>query len=311
MPWPDRPPAQHPASAPAYEFRPPESRRSCFLAPSRTSFILALRPFSLSVAVATCGLGIVLALAKASGSAVLGGAVLAAGVLLQAGVNLINDHADLGRVSFDDRQQRAIRRNARVGAAAIVLACAIGLWLVTLRGWPLLALGVVGVLGLWGYAADPINLKARGLGLPAVFLLTGVLMVSGAYFAVTGSLAAVVVAWSIPFSLFAALLLLANELRDYEADVADGHQTFTVRFGYAAGATLYRILVGSIIAATALLALGQAVPSLMLSLVPLLLLPLRLLHEPPAGRAPLARLTGRTYALYSAAFLVLLWVSLT
>jgi 1,4-dihydroxy-2-naphthoate octaprenyltransferase len=252
-----------------------------------------------------------LAFADASGSATLAGAVLAAGVLLQAGVNLINDHADLARVEFSGEQQRAIRRNARLGAVAIAVACGIGVWLVTLRGWPLLALGLVGVLGLWGYAADPINLKARGLGLPAVFLLTGVLMVTGAYFAVTGGLAADVVAWSVPFSLFAALLLLGNELRDYEADVVDGHRTFTVRHGLAAGEALYRLLVVAIAGSTVLLAVLYEVPAVVLSALCLALLPLRLLGEAPAGRAPLARLTGRGYALYSAAFLALLWMSLS
>lgn len=296
------PTIERPATAPATGAAP--------LAPSRTSFVLALRPFSLTVAAATCGLGIVLAFARSSGSVVLAGAVLAAGVLLQAGVNLINDHADLSRGDFDGRQQRAIRRNARLGAVAIAVACGIGVWLVTLRGWPLLVLGLVGVLGLWGYAADPINLKARGLGLPAVFLLTGVLMVSGAYFAVTGGLAADVVAWSVPFSLFAALLLLGNELRDYEADLVDGHRTFTVRHGLAAGATLYRLLVVTIAASTVLLALLYRVPAVALSALCLALLPLRLLGAAPRGRAPLARQTGRCYALYSAAFLALLWMSL-
>jgi len=52
------------------------------------------------------------------------------------------------------------------------------------------------------------------------------------------------------------------------------------------------------------------VPVVTLSVLCLALLPLHLLGEDPAGRVPLARLTGRSYALYSGAFLALLWMSL-
>ena len=267
-----------------------------------------MRPFSLIVALATCGLGVLLAAGDGAASALVAAAVILAGLLLQIGVNLVNDHADLALVD-DETERQAIRRNARAGAAAIVLACAVGLWLVAQRGWPLLCIGTVGVLGLWGYAAEPINLKARGLGLPAVFLLTGVLMVSGAYVAMTGTLSMAVLAWSVPFSLFAMLLLLGNELRDVEADVADGHGTFTVRFGLARGARLYRVVVVLVALATLMLATAYDAPLLGLAVPALLALPWRHLEGSPAQRRGLARMTGRGYALYSLLFLVTLWAT--
>jgi 1,4-dihydroxy-2-naphthoate octaprenyltransferase len=237
-------------------------------------------------------------------------AVVLAGLLLQAGVNLINDHADLDRRQHEDEVRRRIVRNARLGVAAIAVACLIGLWLVSQRGWPLLALGLVGVVGLWGYASDPINLKARGLGLPAVFLLTGMLMVAGAFYAVAGSMSAPVLLWSLPFSAFAALLLLANELRDVESDRVDGHRTFTVRAGYDAAVRLYRGLALAIGLLTVLLAVAFGPLYLAIAVLPLGLLPLGLLREASEGRRPLAQRTGRVYALYSACFLGLFWMSL-
>ncbi len=234
---------------------------------------------------------------------------MASAILLQAGVNLINDHADLTRLRIEGPPRDAIVRHARLGIAAIVLACVIGLWLVSLRGWPLLLLGMLGVLGLWGYAADPINLKSRGLGIPAVFLLTGVLMVSGAYYAASGVMVGEVVAWSLPFSAFAALLLLANELRDYEEDLRDGHRTLSVRIGYVRAARLYRLLAVAIALATLGLAMAFRLPMLALAVVPLATLPFRLLGLDPARRQPLARRTGRGYALFSAVFLGLLWIN--
>lgn len=235
--------------------------------------------------------------------------ILASGLLLQIGVNLINDHGDLQRVDFTEAQRRAIRRNARIGAGVIGAACLIGVWLVSLRGWPLLTLGLVGVAGLWSYAADPINLKARGLGLPAVFLLTGVLMVAGSYYAMIGSVTLDVVAWSLPFSLFAALVLLANELRDYEEDVSAGHGTFTARFGYRRGRALYATLALLIAAITLGLVLRYDAPAATPSVLALTLLPRRELDRPPEERRTLVKLTGRSYALYSLILIAALWIS--
>ena len=271
---------------------PPGDRRS-----EKTRFVTALRPFSLTVAITTCGLALLLAVPSHAVAAAIAAAVFAAGLLLQIGVNLINDRADLARLAYSPRDERAIRRNARVGWVAIVLACALGLWLVSLRGWPLLLLGTVGVLGLWAYAAEPVNLKSRGLGLPAVFLLTGVFMVCGAFFALTGELTPMVVAWSVAPGFFAALLLLANEMRDFEDDVRDGHRTFSVRFGYRRAVWLYRSLAAAIAALTAGLAFAFSVPAAAAAAAALLLLPLSRLDVPVAQRRDLARRTGRVYAL--------------
>ena len=280
------------------------------MAYERSDFRLALRPFSLVVALATCSLGISLAALDGYRNPPLAVAVLVAGLLLQAGVNLINDHADLGHERFDAVQRRAIVRNARIGALFIAVACAIGLWLTMLRGWPLLLLGLLGVGGAWSYADGPLNFKARGLGMVAVFFLTGVLMVEGAYFAVSGQMTWSVVWLSIPFSLYASLLLLANEIRDYERDLADGHRTFTVRFGFERGILLYRILVAGLVVTTIGLAvageiLWLAMPLLALAL---LLIPMNRLEEPADRRGNLARMTGGCYFAYSALFVVALWI---
>jgi 1,4-dihydroxy-2-naphthoate octaprenyltransferase len=276
----------------------------------RTDFHLALRPFSLVVALATCSLGISLAAREGLADPLQATLVLVAGLLLQAGVNLINDHADLAHARFDDGHRAAIVRNARIGSAFIGVACLIGLWFIWLRGLPMLLLGIVGVVGAWSYADGPVNFKARGLGVVAVFFLTGVLMVEGAFYALTGYFSLDVLWLSLPFSIYASLLLLANELRDYERDVADGHRTFSVRFGYERGVALYRGLVLALIASTLLLALRSATLALALPLLALafLWLPMRLLAAPPAQRASLTPLTGRCYLLFSLVFVASLWI---
>lgn len=280
------------------------------MADDSRSFVLALRPFSLVVSLATCSLGVSLAALDGYGHSRLAMLVVIAGFLLQSGANLINDYADLSKLYFTDSQRRSIVRNARLGAVAIAIACVIGVYLGVLRGWPLFMLGALGVIGALGYADGPINFKARGLGIVAVFFLTGVMMVGGAYYAMSGVFSLQVMWSSIPFSLFASLLLLANELRDFEQDREDGHMTFTVRFGYPRAAVLYRLLVLLIVLSTVGLAMRK---DAMLLGMPLLLLgllwqPLRLLSRGPQQRSSLARLTGRCYFIFATIFVAVLWV---
>lgn len=63
----------------------------------------------------------------------------------------------------------------------------LGLYMVTLRGWPLLLLGIIGVAGAWGYTGSPFNYKQRGLGILMVFWFMGVLLIGGSYYVVSGS----------------------------------------------------------------------------------------------------------------------------
>ncbi|MHA7816339.1 MAG: UbiA family prenyltransferase [Pseudohaliea sp.] len=279
--------------------------------PDKTRFIRALRPFSLVVAVATCGLGVLLALRQGEADPALALAVITAGVLLQAGVNLVNDHADRQSSAFSPAQRRAIGRNTRLGAAAFLLAGLFGLYLVWLRGWPMLALEVVGLAGALGYTGRPVNYKARGLGVPLVFLFMGVLLVGGAYYAVSGRYHAGVFWLSLPFSLFASLLLLSNELRDYEADLAEGLRTLTVRIGYERAARLYRGLILLLAAVTFALGAAGLLAYAVLPLLSLLCLlpPLRLLGRGPAERQALAPATGRGFFAYGCTLLAALWIA--
>ena len=80
----------------------------------KTSFSQALRPFSLIVALATCGLGISLAIVEGSTNHALAALVLFTGILLQVAVNLINDHRDLESHSFTSEQQLYIQKNTQV-----------------------------------------------------------------------------------------------------------------------------------------------------------------------------------------------------
>jgi 1,4-dihydroxy-2-naphthoate octaprenyltransferase len=285
---------------------------------SAYGFIRATRPFTFSVAIAACGLGAVLALHEGHGSVWLALLIVGAGVLLQAAVNLINDHADLPLLEEQLQQAEgarraqlqavidAIRRNFRWGMVFLGLAFLIGLGLVWVQGWPLLVLIVIGLLGAYFYSGEPVHYKRRGLGVVLVFWLMGVLLVGGSAVAMGAPLTVEVLLISIPFSLLTSLVLLGNELRDHAEDERHGLRTLTVRIGEWRARQLFGLMLGAVYAGSLLLWWGGLLPwvwHLALSL-PLAWPPLRAAWQPGADRSLLPQQTGRLFAGFGLLFLM-------
>lgn len=258
------------------------------------------------VALVSCGLGVALALLAGKGSGMRALVIVSTGLLLQAGVNLINDQSDLPWLqgeAYRHRRER-IRRHTSWGLLCIGLSALIGGALALDVGWTLLGIMLLGLLGALGYTCEPVHYKRRGLGVPLVFWLMGVLMIVGAFHAMGTPLSWTIVWLSFPVSLLVALLLLSNELRDWEADSRQGVQTLAVRLGFARGCKLYLL----ILAASYLLALLLWQQGLLLRLWPLLpsllLLPelISLLGVPAGQRIPLTPKTGRLLLVFGALF---------
>ncbi|MGH7610918.1 MAG: prenyltransferase, partial [Candidatus Dormibacteria bacterium] len=161
----------------------------------------------------------------------------------------------------------------------------IGVVLILARGWPLLVLGAVGLLGGWGYTAPPLQYKYRAAGLPLVFLLMGPLMVLGAYFTITGQVSGAAGAASVPIGLLVTAILHGNEWRDIGEDARAGISTISIRAGRRAAHRIYvLLLVGAFVALALAVALG-VLPRL--SLLAILSLPLlvRVLNASELGAA--------------------------
>lgn len=272
----------------------------------------ALRPFSLVVAIIACGLGILIAWNEGythGGIAIL---IMLGGILAQSGINLINDIEDLALIPEEFQQQHAVKnmihRNVKVGIWCFVVAALIACYLVYLQGWQLFILIFVSGLLSLSYNIGPINFKQRGLAMIQVFLLMGILMVQGAYLAMTGHFSYSALLHSIPVSLLVSLLLLSNELRDWETDTRDNLKTLTVRIGYENGVRFYWGLV-----LLAYLLVGQFfmngyIAHLYWFLIPLpLLIPInRYLHADE--RPQLTPLTGRFFFLFGLSYMLTLGI---
>ncbi|KEI72290.1 prenyltransferase [Endozoicomonas elysicola] len=283
------------------------------LNPDKYRLVRALRPFSYSVALVTCGLGVVLAYQQGNGNGLRALLVILAGLLLQAACNLANDHADItlwrkqsGELASQVIQQ--IRLNFVLAGVFSFIACLMGLWLVKEIGWQLLVLGIFGVIGGYFYTGEPVNYKQRGWGVPAVFLFTGVLMVSGAYYAVGGVWSNEVVWISIPVSLLASALILSNEIRDYLDDINHNIRTLTVRIGLIKAKWLYAILLLAVFPLSFVLYhLGELDnPLYLLISLPFAIQPLKLLSN-QSGDAEIVRLpplTGRFFIIFGLGFIL-------
>ena len=283
---------------------------------SKYSFRRALRPFSFTVALVICLTGIASATVSSAFSSLSAALVLAGGLLLQAGVNLINDYADRHQLETNNtnaahlRAMIRIEQNFRIGLTCFLLASVIALYLVTQVGIGLLWLALLGMIGALGYTLEPMNYKRRGLGVVLVFWFMGVLMVSGSYFAVTGDLSTTVVWQSVPVSLLTSLLLLSNELRDYEADRRDNIATLSVRIGYARASGLYLVMVVATYLSAIVLWWSGALQSLW-PLLPSLLCVLpsyRLLQAGETQRKTLTPLTGRLFLVFGLGYCLALFI---
>ena len=200
-----------------------------------------LRPFAFTASVIPVLAGAALAWVDRAWSWAPFLLALLGGVLLHAGTNIVNEVYDV-RKGIDSitspRASHAIvkgrmreRTALTVAGTAFALAVLVGIALVALRGPAIVVLGVLGLLGGWGYTAPPLEYKNRALGVPIVFLLMGPLMVEGAYFAVSGQWSLTALVLSIPVGLLVAAILHGNEWRDIREDTRAGITTLSARIG--------------------------------------------------------------------------------
>ena len=207
--------------------------------------------------------GIALAYRDGRGDIFNAVATAAAGLALQAGVNLVNDFFEFRQKKVADKvSSYGFSREDRellevliflVGLALFGFTGLLGLFLAWRSGWPVLLFGLVGWLSGFFYTGEPFNYKRRGLAVTLVFFSMGIIMIPGAYFAVAGAFSWTSVWASIPVSFLISLILLANELRDFESDTRFGIRTLAVRLGYRRAVLLFGGLLASAYASAAVL----------------------------------------------------------
>jgi 1,4-dihydroxy-2-naphthoate octaprenyltransferase len=190
-------------------------------------WVAGARPRTLPAAVAPVAAGS--GVAAAEGSFIAGRTLLALAVALclQIGVNYANDYSDGIRGTDDVRvgpvrlvgQRLASPASVRTAAVgALLVAAVLGLWLVVLaQAWAWLLVGAVCIAAAWLYTGGP-----RPFGPVAVV---------GTAYVQTGALTWLAATVSLPIGLLAALILVANNLRDIPTDTRSGKRTLAVALG--------------------------------------------------------------------------------
>jgi 1,4-dihydroxy-2-naphthoate octaprenyltransferase len=256
--------------------------RDMVRAGSAAAWMAAVRPNSLLVAVSPVLVGAALGWQRTGAlDTTVVFIILVASLLVQVVTNLQNDvgytvrggEASGTRVGLPRATAlgwlpvRSVRL-AIVGVAAV--ATLLGVWLITLRGWPVLAIGVSSLAAALAYMGGPKPIAYTPYGEATVFVFFGLVAVTGTDWVLTGSVGLATVVAAVALGAIAAAALAVNNLRDTTHDALVGRRTFPVTFGVAAAQSMYTLLLIGPFALTPLMALEAQAPLLLL---PLLLLP--------------------------------------
>ena len=121
----------------------------------------------------------------------------------------------------------------------------IGLILVQYAGWPILIIGIASLWAAFAYTGGPYPLAYHGLGEATAFVFYGLIPVWGAYFIQAPDFVfrPQVILTGIIMGLFAAKILLVNNIRDIETDPIAGKITLAVMLGEKKSRLLYALLM--------------------------------------------------------------------
>ena len=177
---------------------------------------------------------------------------LIGGILIHAGTNYINTYGDFK--SGVDTVESAVTcpqlvtgemqasHMKWVGIACFALAALIGLCLTWVVGWPLLVVGILGIIAGYMYT-DGFAYKYLGIGSIAVFFLMGPLMVWGSYFVQTGRNNWLVLLVSLPVAFLVSSILHSNDIRDIAHDEGAHIKTLASIINSDFNYTWYKFLI--------------------------------------------------------------------
>ena len=261
-------------------------------------WLMAARPRTLPAAISPVLVGTAAAVELAGELPRVGGfiAAMVSSIFIQIGTNLANDYSDAKRGA--DTVERL--GPVRVTAAGLVaprsvlvatwlafgIAIAAGIYLATVAGWVIIAIGAASILAGVLYTGGPRPYGYAGLGEFFVFLFFGLVAVNGSYYVQLEEVRWVPFGLSVAVGCLATAILVVNNVRDIETDRRAGKQTLAVRIGREGARRLYAGLVA--IAYLALVITLAANGGPWWGLLGLLSLPLAV----PPTRAVLTRTDG-------------------
>ena len=234
------------------------------------SWLLAVRPATLSAAVVPVAVGTALGVRDAAFNPVAFAAALAGALGLQIGTNLANDYFDWqkGADNADRLGPGRVTQSGLIAPGDVLraawlcfgFATACGVVLIAIAGWPIAVLGLFSIAAGMLYTGGPMPYGYLGLGDLVCFLFFGVVAVSGSYFVQTGTISASVLAASVPVGLTVTAILIVNNIRDIDTDRVAGKRTLAVMIGRRMARLQYGLFLVGALAAPPLFALVGVLP---------------------------------------------------
>lgn len=242
---------------------------------------LAARPRTLPLAAAPVLAGSALAWSEGAPFHWLSAlAALACALLIQIGTNLHNDAADCESGTDGAGRLGPIRVTAagwarpetvrRAALIAFALALVMGVYLVLVGGWPILAIGVASLLAGWAYSGGPRPVSHTPFGEVFVWVFFGLVAVAGSHYLQSGALATSALLAGAVLGLPAAAVLMVNNTRDRIGDIAAGRRTLAGVLGREGAVKAYAaMMLMPFLIAPAFLLLSPMHPGVLLVLVAL------------------------------------------
>lgn len=178
---------------------------------------------------------------------------LAVALCLQVGVNYANDYSDGIRGTDDFRVgplrltgSKSVRPEAVKLAAFIffALAAIAGLVIVLLTAqWWFIAVGAAAIIAAWFYTGGKSPYGYAGLGELAVFVFFGLVATYGTAFIQIRNFDMNALIGAISVGLFAAAVLMVNNIRDIETDTLAKKKTLAVKVGKRPAKAIYFLMI--------------------------------------------------------------------
>lgn len=204
-------------------------------------WIAAIRPKTLTAAIAPVMIGTAFAYADQAVAWLPALAALTGALLIQVGTNLANDYYDFIRGADTSERVGPLRVTSagllspeRVKRGMLIsfgLAILVGIYLVAVGGWPVVVIGLSSIAAGYVYTGGPYPLAYHGWGDLFVLLFFGIVAVSGTYYVQALTLTPEVLMAGCAPGLLSVAILTVNNVRDIDADRKANKRTLVARFG--------------------------------------------------------------------------------
>jgi len=186
----------------------------------------------------------------------------------------------------------SIRRGFEVSGIFYGLSLIVGAYLSVTVGWPALGIALPGIILSYVYAAPPIKLDYRGLGLGevSIFLSFGPIPCLGTYYVVSHSLSLLPILISVPTGLLTTNVLLSHDRIFFDAYKEAEKRSLAIVLGLKGTSRVILALGVSAYALVSIFALTKYVPIFAISAFATIpafvgVLDLSGSDEPPPARA--------------------------